>query len=268
MTSIKLDQNNIKKEDIPLAIMVKNYISGGNFSIGNPSLGLKKTLKELELQKSSKEVGETDWIVQDFELDTAIALTKAGIEGERELAEYLSKLLKLEDDLFGITAFASLAYGEPDPNLDYIPDTDTILVYGKHILILDAKNLKTKPGEEIFLEGTSVLTAKGKEIISFNSSVNFWKNVFKNAGIEIDSIMGFVCIVNKTETNIVQDDNWYEAPVKLIHISQLKELLKYWVKGKDNTIRLNILTEIAKAQIREEKDSNVNTDLFKRQFNV
>lgn len=265
---IKLNQDNIKKEDIPLAIAVRNYITANNWVIGNPALGLKKTLKELEAKKAERDVSDTDWLVDDSELEQDIALTKAGIVGEERLSEYLSKLLKLDDDLFGIAAFASLAYGEPDPSLDYIPDTDTILVYGKHVLILDAKNLKTKPKEEIFLEGTTVLNAKGKEIISFNSSVNFWRGVFKEANIEIDSIIGFVCVVNNIETNIIKDDNWFAAPVKLIHISELKELLKRWVKGKDNTIRLNILTEIAKAQVKEEKDTKVNTNLFKQQFGV
>ena len=45
---MKLDQTNIKPEDKELAISVRNHLRSGLFVIGNPALGLKKTLAQLE----------------------------------------------------------------------------------------------------------------------------------------------------------------------------------------------------------------------------
>lgn len=267
--TIKLYQDNIREEDKKLALMVRNSIQGGSYVIGNPALGLRKTLRQLEEEKESTKKLGTDWNIVNSDLENRIYLTKAGIEGEIELTDYLAKLIKYEDDLFGLIAFASLAYGETDNNLDYIPDTDTILVYGRNLLIIDAKKLKTKPKDILIQDENTVYNEKGKELISFNSSVGFWKKVFKEREIELDSIKAFVCIVNNSEVEVVKDDVWRKSDTKVIHISELKSLLKYWVKDKEPNMYLDILTEIAKAQIKEEKDnSKLDLDLIKRKFNV
>ena len=266
---MKLDQSNIREEDKSLAISVRNYIRGGNFVIGNPALGLKKTLQHLEEQNSGKEYSITDWQIDDVELETQIQLTKAGIDGETMLCDYLSRLLQYDDKLEGVIAFASLSYEQENNNLDYIPDTDVLLVYGKNILILDAKNIKVKPNQELAIEGQSIYeTAKGKEILEVHSSVPIWKKVFNQRGIEIDSIDGLVCIVGKTPISIVKDGEWYHSTTKPIHIADLKETLHNWVDGKDNTLHLDILTEIAKAQIKEEKTLSIDVDKMKKMLGV
>lgn len=265
---MRLIQSNIKKEDTELALSVKNSILSGKFVIGNPAIALKQTLKKLEDERDAPTQNETDWKLRDSQLDTHIALTKAGIEGETELANYISKLLKLEKDFFGIVAFASLSYGE-NFKKDYTPDTDMLLVLGRNILIIDAKKLKTKPNEELYLENNSILNQKGKELIQFNSSTHFWINIFKKANVPLQSIISFVCIVNDTVVNIVKDENWEEANTKLIHISELKALLKQWVKSrKSEEIYLDVLTEIAKGQVREEKTGSIDLTGLKRVLGV
>ena len=62
---MKLNQDNIKPEDKQLAINVRNYLINGNRVIGEPSEGLKQTLKKLEEQRTNRVVGKADWIMKD-----------------------------------------------------------------------------------------------------------------------------------------------------------------------------------------------------------
>ena len=96
--------------------------------------------------------------------------------------------------------------------------------------------------------------------------INF--KVMEKNNIPIDSIDGYVCIVNDTETEIIRTDEWYESHTKLIHISELKGILEEWVQGKDNKLSLKMLTEIAKAQIKKEKNISFDVDSIKRRFGV
>lgn len=263
-----LNKDGIKPEDNALAVGIRNHLKAHQFVIGNPGLGLKKTLIELEKQRDEKEFDITDWLLKDSGLETRIAMTKAGIEGEEGLCDYLSKLLKYDTSLQGLVAFASLSYEQENNELDYIPDTDTLLVYGRNLLVIDAKNIKTKPDKPLMLEDGYVVDDKGKEIIPVHQSTHIWQRVMANAGIEIDSIDGYVCIVNTTETQIVRNDEWYSSHTKLIHIVELQNILHEWIEGKDNTIYLNILTEIAKAQIKEEKDIDLDIEAIKKKFGL
>lgn len=267
---IKINTDNIKDEDHSLAVSILNYLSAGNRVIGDPGEGLRQTLSKLEDIKNSRVFGVTDWAVKDDQLESQISKTKAGIKGEEELCDYLSRLVKYDDKLNGLVAFASLAYDFGEENdKDYIPDTDTLLVYGRNILIVDAKNLKTKPGTPLMLVGDMVVDAeKGKEIIEVHPSTHIWKKVMLKAGIPLDTIDGFVCIVNDQETEIIRDEHWYECNTKLIHISQLKEILENWVDRKDNKLYLDMLTEIAKAQIKKKKDLNFDPIEIRRKFGV
>ena len=265
---MKLVQDGIKPEDKQLAINVRNYLINGNRVIGDPGEGLKQTLKKLEEQRDSKIIGKADWFMKDTDLEEQISKTVAGIKGEESLCEYLTRLIKYDDDLNGLIAFASLSYQQEDNTLDYIPDTDTLLVYGKHLLVIDAKNIKTKPNKPLMLCSGVVVDDKGKEILEVHPSTHIWERVMENAGIEIESIDGYVCIVNDTKTEIIRTEEWYECHTKLIHISELKTILEEWVANKDNTLYLNMLTEIAKAQIKKEKNLSMDLDAIKRKFNV
>lgn len=266
---MKLNQDGIKPEDKSLAINIRNYLISGNRVIGDPGEGLRQTLTELEKRRDTKEHSITDWLVKDSELDNQISKTKAGIIGEEKLCDHLSNLIKYDDKLNGLVAFASLAYdfGEEN-NKDYIPDTDTLLVYGNHLLVVDAKNLKTKPTEPIMLLDGVVVNEKGKELIEVHPSTHIWERVMRENNIPLGSIDGYVCIVNDIETDIIRTDEWYECHNKLIHICELKNILEEWVEGKDNTLHLNMLTEIAKAQIKKEKNISFDIDSIKRKFNI
>ena len=263
-----LDKNN--KAEYNLAINLVNYLKAGNRVIGDPGEGLRQTLAQLEEKRDNRNFGITDWITKDVELDTQIAKTKAGVKGEEQLCEFLAKLIKYDDKLEGLIAFASLAYdfGEEN-NLDYIPDTDTLLVYGNNLLVIDAKNLKTKPGNPLILVDNTLFDAeKMKEIITVHPSTHIWQRVMDNAGIPIGSIDGYICIVSDTETEIIRDDHWEECHTKPIHISELKDVLEAWVEGKSNYTSLKMLTEIAKAQIRKKTEISFDKDEIKRKFGI
>lgn len=266
---MRLNQDGIRPEDKQLAIKVRNYLIAGSRVIGDPGEGLRQTLAKLEEQKNSKVYTAIDWRVKDAELESQISKTKAGIDGEEKLCEYLASLIKYDDKLDGLIAFASLSYELENNDKDYIPDTDTLLVYGNHLLVVDAKNLKTKPGQSLMLlDGVVVDAEKGKEILEVHPSTHIWTKVMQNARIPIESIDGYVCIVNDNEVEIVRTDEWYESHTKLIHIAELRSVLEEWVEGKDNTASLKLLTEIAKAQIKKEKNISFDVDSIKRKFNI
>ena len=267
-----LDKNNISEEDNQIAINVRNHIRQGNRVIGVPGEGLRQTLIELEHKRDEqKKISDIAWEMSDPELEQQIALTKAGIEGEKQLCEYLERILKLDDKLQGVVAFASLSY-EPEryKDLGYTPDTDTLLVYGHNILIIDAKNLKLKPNQEIILVGNSLVDPeKGKELLTVNPSVQVWEKIMANKNIPIDSIDGYVCIVNKTPVNIDRDDEWYASHIKPIHISELLEVLEDWIAScPGETMYLDMLTEVAKAQIKEDRNLSFDPDAIKRKYGV
>ncbi len=267
---MKLNQDGIREEDKQLAINVRNYLVSGNRVIGDPGEGLKQTLSELEKRRDNREFGKDDWFMKDPELESQISKTKAGILGEEQLADYLTRLIKYDDKLNGLVAFASLSYdlGKSE-DLGYIPDTDTLLVYGNNILVVDAKNIKIKQGQALMLlEGCVVDAEKGKEIIEVHSSTHIWEKVMANAGIPLESIDGYVCIVNDTPVEIVRNEEWYESHTKLIHISELKGILEEWVIGKNNDLSLKMLTEISKAQIKKEKNISFDVDAIKRKYGV
>ena len=87
-------------------------------------------------------------------------------------------------------------------------------------------------------------------------------------GIPYGSIDGYVCIVNNTSVNIIRDEYWYDCHTKPIHICELRGLLEKWVEGKDSTLSLKMLTEIASAQIKKEKEISFDVDKIKRQFGI
>ena len=117
---MKLVLDGIKPEDKNLAINVMNYLKSGNRVIGDPGEGLKQTLAKLEEQKANRDFGILDWKTVDADLEEQISKTKAGIRGEEQLCEYLATLIKYDDKLDGLIAFASLAY---DFNFLIINDT-------------------------------------------------------------------------------------------------------------------------------------------------
>ena len=265
---MKLNQDGINKEDLQLALNVRNYLIAGNRVIGDPGEGLRQTLAKLEEENKNSSNDITEWKVKNVDLINRIAKTKAGIEGEEKLCDYLSTLIKFDDKLDGLIAFASLSYELENNDKDYIPDTDILLVYGQHILILDAKNIKLKPNSELMLIDGVVMDAKGNIVLEVHPSTHIWVNIMNQQNIKLDSIDGYVCLVTNQPVDIIRTDEWYSSHTKLIHANELKEILEEWVQDKDNTLSLKMLTEISKAQIKKEKDISFDVNDIKRKFNI
>lgn len=268
MTKINMD--GIEPEDRLLASKMLSALKNDNRLFGNPAEGLRQTLSRLEKEQNSKEVSPLDWVVKDSELTEQIAKTKAGIKGEVDLCDYIKKLIEDNEKLDGMVVFASLSYdlGKSE-ELGYTPDTDILLVYGKNILIIDAKNIKTKPGQLlVFIEGGLYDADKMKLIIEFHPSTHIWKKVMEDHNIPLESIDGYVVIVNDVETSIVKNEDWYSCHCKPIHAADLRGILEKWVEGKDSTLSLKMLTEISKAIIEKEKATGVDKDQMLRDLKM
>lgn len=255
------DVENISNEDKIIALRIINKLKVGDRVFGNPGEGLKKTLKNLEKAQIEAEEnkGELDYLDNDGEIKQQIALLKAGIKGEEELAEYFEKIVKFDPNLQDIIVFASLSDPKQDSgNGEYISDSDFIVIYGDNILILDAKNINTSPDLPIYLDGNTLVGVGGKEIMEFHPSTYIWQNIMINNNIKYNSIEGCCVIVNKRGACIWKNKEWYSSNVKPIHISELVDFLNEWVKDKESKVNLSLLVTLSKMQIKKEKSANID----------
>ena len=267
---MKIEKNGIPEEDKEYAIQILNDIRNRNRCIGNPAQGLKITLKGLEEKKNSVDNSPTTWLLKDKELISQINMVKAGIEGEEKCSDFLSQLLKYNDDLDGCVAFASLSQDQENNKLDYIPDSDIMVVHLNNFLIIDAKNISTSPDVPIKLVGNDIMAAVGKSpkiiLPGIHSSVNVWAKYFDSVGVKYNSIKNIICIVNESGAYIVEPE---DTDMELLHIVDLQDYLMEWYKLPTDVdyIRLYDLLQIAKCQIRKEK-SDLDLTNMKRLFGV
>lgn len=249
-------EDEILPEDKSDALRLINRLKVGDRVFGNPGEGLKQTLKKLEDAQTDnvKNKDVLDYLDNDSEYRKQCALLKAGISGEEQLAEYFEKIIKHDKILQDIILFASLS--DPQQNSggdEYISDSDFLLVYGTHILILDAKNISTNPEFPIYLDGNTLVTVGGKEIMEFHPSTFIWKNIFISNNVFYSSLSGCVIIVNKVGATVWRNKEWYPSDVKPLHISELVGFLHEWVKDKDPEVHLPLLLTLSKMQIKKEK---------------
>lgn len=269
-----IDKNNISDEDKILAVRIMNEIRSGKRCIGNPAEGLKKTLSDLEKKAENTNSSETDFELVDKSLSSDIALVKAGINGEEQFSDYVTKLLKhCQKELNGIIFLSSLTIDNGSNNLDYIPDTDFLAVYGNNIMVIDAKNIRTDKSVPIFLSKDNEICSPRGVLLELRPSTYLWRSFLQKKGIEYNLIEGYACIVNKTGATIFRNMDWYNSENKLIHISQLKEILLDWKERIDKIegepkLSLRLLTELVKTQIRKNKPENKDLEDFRLKFGV
>lgn len=252
------DANNIAPEDKFTAQSVVNKLKVGKRVFGNPAEGLKQTLKKMEEEheEAMKNKSVLDFLDNDGEYKSNHAKLKAGINGEETLAEYFENVIKLDKTLQDIILFASLS--DPEQNKggdDYIADSDFIAVYGNHIMILDAKNIPTNPEIPIYLDNGSLCSVGGKPILELHPSVFVWKKIFNKYRCEYLTVHGCTVIINKSGACIWKNKEWHSSEVKPIHISELIDFLHDWVKDKEPSTNLSLLTILAKMQIKKEQTS-------------
>ena len=266
---MRINKDGICENDREIAVQILNSLRAGQKVFGNPARGLEITLSELENKRDSKVYTKLEWALTDKELNENIEKLHAGIKGERELSEHLSQLLKYNDDLDGIIAFASLSQEQENNDLDYIPDSDFLIVRNDNFLIIDAKNVSTNPNVPIHLVGNDILTDSDKPktvLEGVHSSVKVWQNYFDKMGIKYNSIKNIVCIVNKKGAYITPPE---ATDMELIHIVDLNKYLTYWYEfdSGNDYVRLYDLVQLAKCQIRKEK-SELNLTNMRRLFGV
>lgn len=264
------DIENISDEDKPEALRIINKLKVGDRVFGNVAEGLKQTLKKVEKDHDNFLINKDtlDYLNNDSSFLEQIALLKAGIKGEEELAEYFERIVKYDKKLQDIVVFASLSDPEQDSgNGDYISDSDFIAIYGQHVLILDAKNINTSPEMPIYLQGNTLLGVGGKEIMEFHPSTYIWRNIFMKNNISYNSINGCCVIVNNKGACIWKNEEWYKSDVRPLHISNLVEFLHDWIKDKDPEVNLSLILTLSKMQIKKEK-SNIDIRSRMRRFGI
>ena len=261
------DVENIKREDKELAYQVMNRLRHGSRVFGNPAEGLKITLRKLEKKLSSlhKNMGKLDFMIDDSDIKSEIAKIKAGITGEETLAEYFERIVKYDEKLEDIVLFASLS----DPYFDsgdgeYISDSDFVALYGRHVLVLDAKNISTHPEIPIYLKGNELVAAGGVTLLELHPSAQLWNEILQRYGCNIESVRGCVVIVNKTGAIIWKNKDWHKSSVQPVHISDLVDYLHDWIKDKEPTLDLSTVTVLSKMQIRKETKAVDMTDVRRR----
>lgn len=252
------------------ASSVLSRLKEGDRVFGNPGEGLKQTLnkKEKELDELEKNRDELDFDDDDGGLSDDIKKLKAGIKGEEDLAEYIQNVIRKDEILRDIVAFASLS--DPRKNNggdEYISDSDFILVYGDNILIVDAKNINTNPEMPYSLIGNDLVPVGGDPILTIHPSIHIWKEIFTEYGAEFQSMHGLTVIVNKKGALIWKNAVWYNSEVKPIHIFDFVDFLHEWVDGKSNITSLKLLSTISEMQIKKGGDT-VNIDYFKSVFKM
>lgn len=268
MINLKIDKSGIEASDKIQAQRMLNQLRSGTRVFGNPAEGLKITLRELDEKLLSSKSDPLSFDLDDLNLKSQISMVKAGIDGEENLAGYLEKMIRLDENLDGLIIFASLSteVGGIDDQ-GYISDTDFVAVYGKHILILDAKNIRTHPENPIFLQDGGLRNMNAVLIEEVIPSTFFWKSYFKKVKLPIQSINGYIVIYNKAGATVLKNADWYKSGSKPIHVSVLNKTLNEWVKDKNGTASLSLLTELSKNQIKKETSSMDLSKAFK-QFKI
>lgn len=264
------DVDVIADEDKLTALRVLNRLKAGDRVFGNPAEGLKITLKRMEEDHEAKELskGALDFLSDDKEYIMNLRKLNAGIKGEEVLAEYLERIVKHDDELQDIVFFASLSDPSQQANPDdYIADSDFVAIYGNHVLILDAKNIRTNPELPIYLDGNDLVAVGGALVLELHPSVNVWRSIFRNSNVKYDSIHGCTTIVNESGACIWKNQDWHRSEVKPLHISDLVEFLHEWVKDKDPSTNLSLLTVLAKMQIRKE-ESQLDLRNSRKRFGI
>lgn len=264
---MKVDKSGITDDIKPQAQRLLNQMKIGTRVFGNPAEGLRMTLKELDKKRSERKNDPLDFSVDDGDIKADIAKVKAGIDGEVALAEYIQKLIRLDEDLDGLLVFASLSDATQENDKDYIPDTDFIAVYGNHILVLDAKNIRTHPENPVFIKDGSLKNMNSVLIEEITPSTSFWKSYFKKRNVRIGSIDGYMVIYNKVGATILKNADWHKSGSKPIHVGDLRDTLKEWIKDKDGTASLRILTELSISQIKKPK-SDIDLDAAFKKFGL
>lgn len=269
---MKVHKKNVVLEDKEYAYDILNKLRTGTRVFGSPGEGLRKTLRKLEENKPAKDSFDNiTYNIDDGEWEEQVAKLKKGIKGEETLGEYFEKVIRLDRKLSDIVVYASL--GDEDSGKDYIPDTDFLCVYGNNLLCVDAKNIRTNPDIPIFVSGNGIYSAINHDtpILEVSPQTHVWnKIIHEGMGTLTPSdltVHGCVCIINKTGSFIHRDEEYMRSEIKPIHISELVDFLHAWIKGKEPIFDLELLTVIAKTQIRQEK-SSIDLTYGKRIFGV
>ena len=265
------DKERIAPEDMDLAVRVLNRLRAGDRVFGNPAEGLKMTLKGLEGQLSGLEAsrGKLDYLVDDGEIRDQIAKIKAGIKGEEGLAEWLERVAKYDERLQDVIFFASMSDPQQNSGGDqYTSDSDFVALHGQNMLILDAKRIRTSPDVPVYLDGNTLVSVGGVEILELHPATYVWQKVIERSHVGPVSVKGCVVIVNTSGAIVWKNAEWYKSDVRPVHISDLVSFMHDWLDQCDGSAtRLSTLTALAKMQIRVDK-GDLDLSSARKKFHI
>lgn len=262
-----LNKNNVALEDKKRAVEIVNALRGGTRVFGSPAQALKIQLKELEKHAPEEDSADSvDYNLDDSDYKSQLSRLKAGIKGEEGLADYFKKIIKLDPTINDMLVFASLGDTQDLDNKEYISDTDFICLYGKHLLCVDAKNVKTTPRVTLYVQGNGVFSEKNEEepIYESNPQTPIWKQFL---GDSIETYEGITCIINKSGASISRDVAWNSSPIRPVHISELYDYITKWIRTKEPNYDLTTLLAITSHLVTPER-SGLDLSRAKRLLGV
>ena len=267
---MKIVKDGVAEEDRAYAMDILCKLRAGNRVFGSPAAALSKTLSHLEENAPAKDSNEDiHYYLNNKEYEAKVSKLKKGIKGEKTLAEYFEKIIRLDKSLSDIIAIASLG-SEGNGDEEYISDTDFLILYGNNILIVDSKCINTNPSIPLFVRGHGVYSAVNHDepILEVNPATHYWKKTIANEyHKEIGYVNGCVVIINKSGAQIFKDGEWWKSDIKPLHISELVDYLKTWIDGKEPTVDLALLVTIMKHQVWAQK-STMDLTKAKRMLRV
>ena len=267
---MRLIKSSVSPENREIAFDLANKLRAGKRVFGSPAEGLKHTLSNLK-EPEEDSYDSIAYNTYDFDYIDEKNKLEAGIDGEKELSQYLEKIIRLDPKLEDLIVFASLGDTTRLDNLGYIPDTDFLCVYGTKILALDAKNVKTSKksqyqvlSDEDGKEAIYNIKKLDEPFLEVNASIPWWQEELAEYDLSYD---GAVCFVNRSGATFVRDDIWQSSYIKPVHVSELVDFLHDWIDEDAAVVELNLLADIANHQIQPET-SDIDLSVAKAEFGI
>lgn len=183
----------------------------------------------------------------DYDSEFKRKLTTLGLEGERNTSRKIQEWMKDKPNVVLVDSAHIRRLGKEtiDPESGTVEggDTDHVLIFGDHVVLIDSKRWQSKRSYSIGDKGNVMKSSgKGKQARSFAGGyVNakaakfLWKKyLFKNAKVH-----SIVCI-NAEKVYVQMNANWKKQSFRLLTIEKLFDHLEYIYEHADERDRTTI----------------------------
>lgn len=183
----------------------------------------------------------------DYDSEFKTKLTKLGLAGERNTSEKIQQWIKDKPNAVLIDSVHVKGIGKEtiDPESGTVEggDTDHVLIFGNHVVLIDSKRWQSKRSYSVSPKGGILKSGgKGKPGKSFGGShVNakaakyLWKQ-YLHRSAKVHSV---VCI-NAEKVYVKMDANWKKQGYRLLTIEKLFDHLDYIYDHADDKDKTEI----------------------------